>query len=198
MGEASTCPPFSGKFGGALWHTFLPLIGRNYAVGLQEGERFWIMNRELQESIGTDPMNGIEMLDISNPEDPVMISVFPYPEVPEDFPYENFNYCGLPLPGPFGPHNLHEPMTNKPWIENNPNRVYVCYFHVGLRVYDVHDPFVPKEIAYFIPPNPEELYFDLKMANPPLGTMEDVVVDDRGNIFVNTMHDGAYILRCLV
>ena len=89
-------------------------------------------------------------------------------------------------------------MTNKPWIENNPNRVYVCYFHVGLRVYDVHDPFVPKEIAYFIPPNPEELYFDLKMANPPLGTMEDVVVDDRGNIFVNTMHDGAYILRCLV
>lgn len=198
LGEVSMSPPFAGKFGGALCHTFLPLIGRNYAIGLQEGERFWLMNEELQRSIGTEPMCGIEMFDISDPTDPVMIAVFPYPEVPENFPYENFNYCGLPLPGPFGPHNLHEPMTNKPWIENNPNRAYDCYFHAGLRVYDVHDPFVPKEIAYFIPPNPEELYFDLKMANPPLGTTEDCVVDDRGNIFVNTMHDGVYILRCLV
>lgn len=198
IGELKMTPPFSGKFGGALCHTFMPLTGRKYAVGFQEGERFWIMNRELQDAIGTEPMNGIEMIDISDETDPVMISIFPYPEVPEDFPYENFNYCGLPKPGPFGPHNIHEPMSGKPWIEDNPNRIYNCYFHAGVRVYDVTDPFVPKEIAYFIPPNPEELYFDVPMANEPLGTTEDIIVDDRGYIYVNTMHDGVYILKCLV
>jgi hypothetical protein len=198
IGELKMTPPFSGKFGGALCHTFMPLTGRKYAIGLQEGERFWIMNRELQESIGTEPMNGIEVIDISDETDPVMISIFPYPEVPEDFPYENFNYCGLLLPGPFGPHNIHEPMSGKPWLEDNPNRVYDCYFHAGLRVYDVSDPFRPREIAYFIPPNPEELCFELQMANKPLGTTEDLVVDDRGYIYVNAMHDGIYILRCLV
>lgn len=198
LGEMPMSPPFSTKFGGALCHTFLPLSGRNYAVGLQEGERFWCVTEELQEQFGVQSMCGIEMFDVSNPKDPVMISVFPYPEVPEEFPYENFNYCGLKKPGPLGPHNLHEPMSNKTWIENNPNRVYDCYFHAGLRVYDVSDPYVPKEIAYFIPPNPEELYFEIDMPNQPLGTTEDLVVDDRGYFYVNTMHDGVYILKCLV
>ncbi len=198
LGEISMCPPFATKFGGALCHTFLPILGTDYAVGLQEGERFWLMTEELQKQFGIQSMCGIEMFDVSDPEDPVMIAVFPYPEVPKDFPYRNFNYCGLKMPGPFGPHNLHEPMSNKTWIENNPNRVYDCYFHAGLRVYDISDPYVPKEIAYFIPPNPEELCFELEMANPPLGTAEDCVVDDRGYIYVNTMHDGVYILKCLV
>lgn len=105
---------------------------------------------------------------------------------------------GLEMPGPFGPHNIHEPMTGKTWIEDRKDRIYDCYFHGGMRVYDVSDPYVPKEIAYFIPPNPEELYFDVKMANDPLGTAEDCVVDDRGYIYMNTMHDGLYILKCLV
>ncbi len=65
-------------------------------------------------------------------------------------------------------------------------------------MYDVTDHYVPKEIAYFIPPNPEKLCFDIDMPNPPLGTAEDLVVDDRGYIYLNTMHDGVYILRCLV
>ena len=75
------------------------------------------------------------------------------------------------------------------------DRIYDCYFHADLRVYDVSDPYVPKEIAYFIPPDPEELCFELEMANKPFGTTEDCVVDDRGYIYVNTMHDGLYILR---
>ena len=89
-------------------------------------------------------------------------------------------------------------MTHKPWIEDRSDRVYDCYFHAGLRVYDFSDPYVPKEIAYFIPPNPEKLCFDVKMANKPLGTAEDLVVDDRGYIYLNALHDGVYILKCLV
>ncbi|MCC8152011.1 MAG: hypothetical protein LIO96_11315 [Lachnospiraceae bacterium] len=198
IGEIAMHPPFARKFGGALCHTFMPVAGTNYAIGMQEGERFWIASDELLEQIGVEEFRGIEMFDISDPTDPVMISIFPYPEVPENWPYQNFNYCGLKHPGPFGPHNLHEPMSNKPWLENNPNRAYDCYFHAGLRVYDISDPYVPKEIAYFIPPNPEKLCYEVEMANAPLGTTEDLVVDDRGYIYVNAMHDGLYILKCLV
>ena len=198
LGEISMYPPCSEKFGGALCHTFMPLHGTNYAVGLEEGERFWIASDEMLHDFGKQGYRGIQMFDIEDPSDIEMISIFPYPEVPEAWPYENFNYCGQKYPGPFGPHNIHEPMTNKPWLEDRNDRVYDCYFHAGLRVFDTSDPYRPREIAYFIPPNPEELYFELEMANKPMGTTEDCVVDDRGYIYVNTMHDGIYILKCLV
>jgi hypothetical protein len=198
LGEVSMTPPFAGKFGGAKCHTFLPIIGRNIAIGTQEGERFCLYNDEMQKEMNVWQYAGIEMFDISNPEDPVMISVFPYPEIPENWPYPNMNQCGLTVPGPLGPHNMHEPMTNKPGLENNPNRAYNCYFHAGLRVYDISDPYVIKEIAYFIPPNPEKLRFEIKLPNKPMGTTEDMVVDDRGYMFVNCLHDGVYILKCLV
>lgn len=198
LGEVDMCGPFATAWGGAECHTFMPLPGRKYAVGFQEGERYWCYTKKDHEENGVHAMCGLEMFDVSDPENPVMISVFPYPEVPENFPYKNFNYCGLEYPGPMGPHNIHEPMSHKTWIDSNPNRIYDAYFHAGVRVYDVSDPYVPEEIAYFIPPDPEELYFDVEMANKPLGTTEDIVVDDRGYIFVNTMHDGIYILKSLV
>ena len=198
IGEIATHPPFSKKFGGAACHTFMPLHETSYAVGLQEGERFWIASDDMLKHFGKQGYRGIEIFDIEDPSDIEMISVFPYPEVPENWPWDNFNYCGQIVPGPFGPHNIHEPMTNKPWLEDDPTRVYDCYFHAGVRVYDVSDPYIPKELAYFIPPNPEKLNYELEMANPPLGTMEDIVVDERGYIYANAMHDGLYILKCLV
>ena len=39
---------------------------------------------------------------------------FPYPEVPENYPWPNFNTAGMDgAQGPFGPHNIHEPMSNQ-------------------------------------------------------------------------------------
>ncbi len=198
IGELPMTPPFSGRLAGARSHTFLPIIGTNFAIGTHEGERFFCFSKADLEASGAQPMNNLVMIDVSNPADPVMVSQFPYPEVPEDFPFPNFNFCGLEKAGPFGPHNLHEPMTNKTWIENNPNRAYNCYFHAGLRVYDISDPYYVKELAYFIPPNPEKLYYDVATPGPVLGTAEDCVVDDRGNIFLNTMQDGMYVLRLTI
>lgn len=198
LGHLVTTPPFGGKVAGARCHTFLPVIGTKFAVATFEGERFFCQSTEKLANSGAQPFNTILTIDISDPKDPVMVADFPYPEVPESFPFRNFNFCGLELQGPFGPHNLHEPMTNKPWIENRADRIYNCYFHAGLRVYDFSDPYVPKEIAYFIPPNPEKTTYEVETPGPLLGTAEDCVVDDRGNIFMNTLFDGLYVVRCLV
>lgn len=197
LGQLMMQPPFSGKLAGARCHTFLPLTGRPYAVLTNEGDRFLCFNKEIIEKSahpGAQPLNNLHMIDVSNPADPTLIAEFPYPEVPADFPYPNFNDCGIGCQGPFGPHNLHEPM-GKPWLEDNPNRVYCCHFHAGMRVYDVSDPYYIKELAYFIPPNPEKTLFDVPTPGPLLGTAEDCIVDDRGYIYMDTFHDGVYILR---
>jgi len=197
LGQIHVTPPFGGKWAGARSHTFLPLTGRDLAVLTNEGDRFATFNRATDPAsadYGVQPMNNLHMVDVSNPADPTLIAEFPYPEVPETFPWPDFNECGLGYQGPFGPHNVHEPME-KPWLEDNPNRVYCCYFHAGLRVYDVSNKYWVKEIAYFIPPNPEKPLFDVYMPGPLLGTTEDVIVDDRGVIYIDTFHDGVFILK---
>lgn len=200
LGQIKMTPPFSGKLAGARCHTFLPLAGRPYAVLTNEGERFASWSKDVIENSahpGAQPLNNLHMIDVSDPSDPTLIAEFPYPEVPDDFPYPNFNICGLDCQGPFGPHNVHEPM-GKPGLDQDPNRVYCCYFHAGMRVYDVSDPYYIKEIGYFIPPNPDHKYFEVPMPGPLLGTAEDCIVDDRGNIFMNCFHDGMYVLRLTV
>lgn len=43
---------------------------------------------------------------------------------------------------------------------------------------------------------PEDTHiFDVKINGPMIATTEDVVVDDRGYIYIDTWHDGMYILR---
>jgi hypothetical protein len=46
----------------------------------------------------------------------------------------------------------------------------------------------------------EDVRFDLfqQPPGPMLATSEDVIVDKRGNIFIDTFHDGIYALRCTV
>lgn len=90
---------------------------------------------------------------------PNLISVFPYPEVPEGYTHgKNFNYVdGMRVP--FGPHNSFDAYGQDVY-ESYRDRIYTCYFHAGLRVYDTSDPFMPKEIAYFLPPDPDGPAFD--------------------------------------
>ena len=194
LGQLRFMPAFSSRLAGARTHTALPLKGRDLCVVTNEGERFgFIKDGMVREA---QAVNQIIMVDVSDPTHPVMIATFPYPEVPEDFPAPNFNVYMLAegsKGGPFGPHNLHEPMDGKPWLEQRTDVVYDCYFAAGLRVYDVSDPYYIKEKAYFIPPNPNKKFFPFP--GPMMAMTEDVVVDDRGYIIIDANSDGFYILR---
>lgn len=192
LGQLKLHPVFGSEMAGSRCHTVLPLPGRDFAVVTNEGERFaWFEPGSMQRA---QAMNNLHMIDIRDPANPVLIAEFPYPEVPEGYPYPNFNECGLGCQGPFGPHNLHEPMSGKPWLDQDPNQVYCCYFHAGLRIYDVSDPYYIKETAYFIPPYPEKRRFP-NYNGPMLPSTEDCVVDDRGMIYIDAMEDGLYILK---
>jgi hypothetical protein len=67
-----------------------------------------------------------------------------------------------------------------------------------LRIYDIADLYVPREIAYFIPPDPTKRCFDNTYPGRPRGIAENVLVDNRGPIFMDTSHDGLYVLKCTV
>ncbi len=197
LGNLKLMPAFSSELAGARTHTVLPLPGRDLIVATNEGERFQFFGPGRIKR--AQALNNLHMIDVSDPSQPTMIAQFPYPEVPADFPYKNFNQMQLEKPGPFGPHNLHEPMgEGKPWLEQSGDLVYCCYFHAGLRIYDVSDEFYIKELAYFIPPNPnktpEESYFK-KFPGPRNATTEDIIVDDRGYIFITCIDDGFYTLK---
>ena len=196
IGHLNIMPPFCSELAGARTHTALPLPGRDLVVIQNEGERFQFFKPG--SITKAQALNNIHMIDVRDVTNPTLIAEFPYPEVPEDFPYPNFNVMNLGCQGPFGPHNLHEPMSNKPWLEQRGDRVYCCYFAAGLRIYDVSDPYYIKEIAYFIPPNPnktpEESYWP-NFPGPRNAVTEDCCVDDRGYIYVTCLDDGFYVLK---
>ncbi len=196
-------PPFGGGAAGAPVHSVLPLGDTPYMVVTTEGERPRYFCNEATEGlfkkIVTQPMNMLGIVELTDMAHPSLVSVFPYPEVPTGYTHgTNFNIVdGVRVP--FGPHNIFDafgPDVYKPYD----GRVYCCHFGAGLRVYDLSDPFVPKEIAYFMPPDPEKLLFDNAEHNllpgSPVAITEDVLVDDRGYIYIDTFMDGLYIVRC--
>ena len=159
-------------------HTFLPLPRRKIAL----------INDEAIRENGDENLNMAGVVDISNESQPRLISLFPLPEPPAETGLKNFYEKG----GRFGPHNHHHP-NHQTCLEDRDDVAYLTYFNAGLRIYDIRDPRAPKEIAYFIPPDPKT-----RIGTKPsklVAQTEDVLVDRRGCVYISDKNQGIYILK---
>jgi hypothetical protein len=108
---------------------------------------------------------------------------------PRGLPYTNF--CAKH--GRFGPHNQNQ-HWHSPFTQHSDHLVYLTYFNAGLRIVDISDPRLPREVGYFLPPPPVHRY-----GPQPVGALvsqtEDVLVDSRGYIYTNDKNEGLWILR---
>ena len=68
------------------------------------------------------------------------------------------------------------------------------YFNAGVRAYDISNPRLPKEVGYFIPPDPFVRYGPLPRTRLVTQT-QDVFVDRRGYIYITDRNHGVWILR---
>ena len=124
IGQLQLKGPFSGKFAGARQPQLLrSLPGRSFLVATNEGERFLFKQQgDLHQFARRRPAHEQPAHDrhLRSHRSPPRAE-FPYPEVPENYPWPNFNTAGMDgAQGPFGPHNIHEPMSNKLWLDQNP------------------------------------------------------------------------------
>ncbi len=113
----------------------------------------------------------------------------PTPLPPAGSPYTNFCDKGAR----FGPHNTNLEY-HLPDVEKQGNLIYLTYFSAGLRIFDVANPRLPREIAWFIPPTPTRRVGPMPTTKLEQQT-EDVLVDRRGNVYITDKQWGLFVLR---
>jgi hypothetical protein len=159
-------------------HTYLPLPRRKIAL----------INDEAIRENGDENLNLAGIVDISDEKRPLLLSLFPLPGPAPESELKNF----YDKAGRFGPHNHHHP-NHQACLQDRDDIAYLTYFNAGLRVYDIRDARMPKEIAYFVPPDPQT-----RIGTKPsklVAQTEDVLVDRRGFIYISDKNHGIFILR---
>ena len=181
-----TAPAFVGQLD--FSPPFLPFIGVHSVLPLPERKLVIAISESIAEDC-KEPLNHASMVSIADPENPVLLSIFPLPVPPAGLPYTNFCDKG----GRFGPHNINQHF-HSPFVEQRDDLVYMTYFNAGLRIFDITDPRQPEEVGYFIPPEPTE-----RIGTKPSDSLtlqsEDVLVDSRGFIYITQKNQGLWILR---
>jgi hypothetical protein len=161
---------YSPPFGGGA-HTPLPLPGRKLLV-------------LADEATSANCANGLAytwVIDVREPGNPVSIATLPSPEE-EDFCKKGAK---------FGPHNLHE---NRPGALQTEDLVFATYHNAGLRIYDIREPYQPRQVGYFVPPPPEKIVD--QRPNPAKVIQScDVYVDTNGVMYMTDTNAGLYILQ---
>jgi hypothetical protein len=153
-------PPYPG-----FCHTVLPLFSKGLMVVSDEAIR----------AHGEDWPKLVWVVDVREETKPVCISTCPLP------PLKQFAKKG----GRYGAHNLHE---NRPvkgaWASED--FVVGTFFNGGVRVFDLRNPYQPREAAWAVPAAPRKSKLKAIQLN-------DVFVDDRGIVFtVDRMIGGLY------
>lgn len=180
------CPTLVGRLDlGAAFsnhiamHTVVPLPGRQLAV----------INTEAIAERVEEPYNLAGIVDIADPSAPRLLSLLPPPTAPADAPYERFHTRG----GRFGPHNQHHHQES-PHLFRSEHLLYLTWFNAGLRVYDITDAYVPREVGWFLPDDPTERR-GLLPRTALVTQSEDVLVDARGYAYVTDKNHGLHVVR---
>jgi hypothetical protein len=161
---------WSPPFGGGT-HSALPLPDRNLVIVADEANADHC----------ADQLKYVWVVDIREPTNPVTIATFPTPQE-ED-------YCAKG--GHFGPHNLHE---NRPGSFRSSELIFATYQNAGVRVFDIRNPFQPRQVGYFVPPPPERMY-DPRPNQSQATKSCDVFVDTEGIAYVTDWNGGLNILE---
>jgi hypothetical protein len=170
-------PPFGP--GNLAVHTTLPYLEKSLVL----------INSEAIAENCKEALNFAGIVDISDREHPRLMSQFPLPQPPAGEPADYFCTHG----GRFGPHNQNE-LQHNPFVEKQGDRVYLTYFGGGLRIYDISTPVNPREVGWFLPPDPKVRRGPLPQGALAVQT-EDVLVDTRGYIYISHKNQGIWILR---
>jgi hypothetical protein len=162
-------------------HTVLPLWDRKL---------LYVSSEAHDERCADNGMNFAGMIDDSDNAHPKLISIFPTPVPPKDAPYKDFCDKG----GRFGPHNVSQEIHN-PAIQHPGNLMTVAWFNAGVRIFDISDPRLPKEVGYFMPPERPNLPDQSGAHASKVDWSEEIAVDARGYIYMNDDKWGLFILR---
>jgi hypothetical protein len=159
-------PPFPGGT-----HTSLPLNGRKLAVVADEANA-----EKCAKGLFTT-----FVLDMRAPQNPVPIATLPSPR--------DRDYCASP--GTFGPHNLHE---NRPNSYQSEEMIFATYNNAGVRIFDIKDAFVPKEVAFWAPPAPKKM-IDPRPKVTLAAKTADIYVMPDGLMYVTDWNAGLNVLQ---
>ena len=153
-------------------HTFMPVPGKiggkRIALSIDEEDQAQSANEE--EARRGRLHAGICVFDISDYANVKPLSIFEVSELDSPF--------ARTAGARFGAHQFHERMTG--------TLVHAVWFGGGLRILDIADPTAPREVGYFIPD---------PVGGRPAPQSNDVMLDDRGLIYVVDRHVGFDVLE---
>jgi hypothetical protein len=159
-------PPFGGGT-----HSALPLPERGLLIVADEAM--------LDEQ--ADGLKLAWVFDIREPTHPVSFATLPTPDEAD------YRAKG----GHFGPHNLHK---NRPGSFVSSTLVFAAYQNAGIRVFDIGNPYQPRETGAFVPAPPQRL-FDRRSGRPRVIQSADVVVDAKGLVYATDYNAGLSIIE---
>jgi hypothetical protein len=85
--------------------------------------------------------------------------------------YARGNYCARGAR--FGTHSTEENFRNPLYGK----LTAVAYFNAGVRIYDIREPYMPRQVAFYVP-------FANAMTDPDGMMTNNVEIDGRGNIYI--------------
>ncbi len=184
IGQLTVSPPFGT---GIPVHDVMPIPGKDSLFAHAEGTGGGDTPEGARACTGALFLSGL--IDIKDPTKPKLISTLPIPIPPKDASYPDFCDKG----GRFGPHNTNI-LQHNPDVEKQGDLIYLTYFNAGLRIFDIKDPRLPKEVGWFIPPTPTKRRMPAPYDKLESQT-EDVLVDTRGNIYITNKQWGLFCVR---